>query len=303
AITEHPIPGMIVNLKKMPLLENREVARLESTMQNIADCLIDQFDEALEDPHDAREMLKTFLTFNLRRKTISTTKRERCSEGILLETPEGCFYDFLHNAHDLLTNFCHFDIPSLCSSEEYLQKGPSFIFLYHPALGPLYSIISQKLKRGYLAPHSELQLEIAEIDCEDLQLTGSLKIIAQNIMGNISSDGLIQYGEKNGKCILKRVKVINQGIDTHAKQCYWKNEIIRKQLCEIIIHGNGEFIAEDVTLKGDIRIVVDDGFRVRALQENDEIIFTKEAITFPSWQWDYCLSETQIKLLKTKCIK
>ena len=44
--------------------------------------------------------------------------------------------------------------------EEYLEKGPSFIFLYHPALGPLWDVISQKIRGGAMTPGSELVLEV-----------------------------------------------------------------------------------------------------------------------------------------------
>lgn len=29
--------------------------------------------------------------------------------------------------------------------QDYLERGPGFIFLYHPALGPLWDVISQKV--------------------------------------------------------------------------------------------------------------------------------------------------------------
>ena len=44
--------------------------------------------------------------------------------------------------------------------EQYLEKGPSFIFLYHPALGPLWDIIAQKVRGGALKHGSELVLEV-----------------------------------------------------------------------------------------------------------------------------------------------
>ncbi len=98
AVTHCPIPGMLVNLKKMAFadergtVQEREVARLESTMQNIADCFEQTVDAALP----LKEVsLKTYLTYNHRRKTISTTKKHYQSHSSLLETPEGCFYDQL----------------------------------------------------------------------------------------------------------------------------------------------------------------------------------------------------------------
>lgn len=44
--------------------------------------------------------------------------------------------------------------------QQYLRKGPGFIFLWHPSLGPLWDIIAQKVTGGALAPGSELILEV-----------------------------------------------------------------------------------------------------------------------------------------------
>ena len=46
--------------------------------------------------------------------------------------------------------------------EEYLKRGPGFVFLYHPALGPLWEVIGQKLRGGRLARGAEVLLEVAE---------------------------------------------------------------------------------------------------------------------------------------------
>lgn len=280
AVTKCPIPGMIVNFKT---IQERQVARLESTMQNIADYF-----------QDAKpEELQSFLTYNVRHKTISTIKKAWDGQT-LLETPEGCFYDLLQNAHGLLTHTCAFTLPMLPTPEEYIEKGPSFLFSYHPALGPLYSIIGQKLRRGTFSFLSELQLLIADIDCENLDLQGSLKIEADQIMGNISEDGLICYSNQTGKCTLRHVKVINQGIDRSAKHCYWKNEIQRKEQCEILLHGNAEFIAENVCFEGDMRIEVEAGWRVRASQNEGRLVFTKEKIFEPTWQWSYKFTDEEM---------
>lgn len=280
AVKRCPIPGMIVNFKN-------QVARLESTMQNIADC----FQEAHLDN------LQTFLTYHMRRKTISTTKKA-WDGNLLLETPEGCFYDLLQNAHELLTCYCGFTIPALPTPQEYIEKGPSFLFLYHPALGPLYSIIGQKMRRGVFLPQSEMQLSIAEFDCEDLSLRGSLKITADQVMGDCTGEGLIRYSNQTGKCTLKGVQIVNQGIDTVANQCYWKNEIQRKELCEIILHGNAEFIAQNVRLEGNWRIEVESGWRVRARQEEGRCVLAYEKILEPSWQWTYHFENDMLLLKK-----
>lgn len=44
--------------------------------------------------------------------------------------------------------------------EHFLEKGPDFIFLFHPALGPLWHVIGQKLRGGAINQGSELVLEV-----------------------------------------------------------------------------------------------------------------------------------------------
>ena len=44
--------------------------------------------------------------------------------------------------------------------EQYLEKGPGFIFLFHPALGPMWEVIAQKIRGGALMHGSELVLEV-----------------------------------------------------------------------------------------------------------------------------------------------
>ena len=44
--------------------------------------------------------------------------------------------------------------------EQYLAKGPGFIFLFHPALGPMWDVIAQKIRGGALMHGSELVLEV-----------------------------------------------------------------------------------------------------------------------------------------------
>ncbi len=293
-ITGHcPLPGMIINLKKMCTDEEKEVARLESTMQNIADHFVDSSPEP-----PCEESLKTYLTFNARRKTISTTKKEYIPGGSLLETPEGCFYDLLHNAYDLLVNHCQFNVPSPPEQQDYISRGPSFVFLYHPSLGPLYSIIGQKLRGGTLALHGEIQLDIAEIDAEDLTVDGSLLITAEQSMGHLEN-GLIHYSNQTGKCRLKKVIIQNLGIDRSTTRSYWGNEISRQEACQIVLCGDGEFIAEDVTLAGDMQIIVESGYRVTAVEREGKLHLIHEKKQGASWSWQYHLHESLIQLIQT----
>ncbi len=291
-VEECPIPGMLVNLKKMTFLDvcgavqERQVARLESTMQNIADCFVEEF--APKNDSDLPE-LKTYLTFNHRRKTISTTKKEFQMSSSLSETPEGCYFDHLCNAHELLETHCHFSVPKMRSVEEYLELGGAFDFVYHPALGPFYGIIAQKLRGGVIVEGSEWILEIAEIDVEGLFLDGCLKIVAERVMGyrDLDCDGALMYSERVGRCVLSHVTIRTEKRERGSPDRYWKGGGERKEVCEIVLQGESEFIARDVVFEGNMQIVVEDGMRVTASMHEGALQFHKERIAEGRALWKY----------------
>lgn len=290
AVEESPFPGVVINPKKMTYrrddeLIEEEVARLESTMQNIADCFVQSFSCPLP-KGKRRQVMRTFLTFNERRKTISTVKREYVEGGPLNETPEGCFLDLQENARELLLDFCKMQLTA--KGEDLFIP---FLFFYHPALGPLYSIIAQKVSGGKIAQGSELRLEIAEAEIRGLDLDGSLIVQADSPMGHQEETATLSYSEKAGKCVLKNVRVRNRGIDWDAKNTFWKEEITRKEECRIVIRGSGEFYAEDVTFEGPLSIVVEDGVRVTAQSIGGKPHFIRQRISRPTWFWNYTLTE------------
>ncbi len=301
AVKKCPIPGILVNLKKMTYhtgtgqKKEEEIARLESTMQNIADFFTEEFELPLQ--KGERGNLGTYLTYNKRRKTISTAKRAFTLGSSLVETPEGCFLDILNNGRELLLE-CQMETPEENDSSLFFTRGPSFIFLYHPALGPLYSVIQQKIRGGRISPTSELQLHIAELDISNLDLQGSLLIHADAVMGDTNAQGLLTYSSNTGKCTLKNVTVRNKGIDFDMPNVYWKNEIARQESCHIIVRGRSEFYAENITLPGDFFIEVEDGMRVTAFQKGEEIEFVKEPLGDVSWVWDYQVESDYTILLK-----
>lgn len=289
-----PIPGLMVNMKtKVPVQnEHGEVhelacGRLESMMQNIADSITKTFSKPISIEEQAQ--LPTFVLYNQRKKTLSTTKNAFKEGKPIQDTPEVCFYDFQTNAWDLLVNECGMKVPIQNTLESYIELGPNTIFLYHPALGPLYSIISQKIKGGSLAEKGEIQLEIAELMMQNVNVDGSLLIQASAIMGQKNSQGLIIYNSEDcGKCYLKNVSIINKGIDREKTNKYWSNDIIRKEALTILIEGNGEFHAENIKFDGNHMILVPDGYKITARQIPDEKIeFHKEKIVKPNAGWKY----------------
>lgn len=275
-IREKPLPGLHLNVKmRVPFLsptgERSEVegGRLESMMQNISD--------SLKSPPG--ESLPTFVTYNERIKTISVAKKQAQKNQSLLETPEGAFEDLQRNAHDLLKNYCGVDL------------RPSTLFLYHPALGPCYNIVRQKIRGGIFGEKSELQLEITELLLDQLELEGSLLIEAENGCGHRENQ-ILRYSSMMGKCRLKNVKVRNRGIDYHVGNIYWKNQIRRQEALKIILQGCGEFEAEGAIFTGAQTFVVPD--KERWVVRGDEL--TKEKIEGPTWRWNYSWEEGQILL-------
>jgi UTP---glucose-1-phosphate uridylyltransferase len=282
AVKKHPFPGLLVNFRKAAHYHAKggkeELARLETTMQNIADVI------------DANA---SYLTFNERRKTISTTKRKSSVSASMLETPEGCYYDYMLNASELLETHCHFTLPTMPDEEVFLEKGPSFLFSFHPALGPLYSIIGQKIQGGHLYEGSELQLEIADLELKNLELRGSLLIHAQRVMGHVDEEGHLQYSDFTGQCSLKNVRVENRGIDWEKDHLFWKHEIKRTAALKIVLHGHSQFVAEDVTIHGDLTLEVPHGMRMSAKEERGRVIFITEPIESKGPLWDYKVSKDQ----------
>ncbi len=294
ALQNSPLPGMLVNMKKVQVLSQEgkiveeDVARLESTMQNVADSFQKHSKTRLSS--EEFSSLDSYITFNKRQKTISATKKEFALGSSLLETPEGCFSDVLANTRDLLEEHCQFHLPPLKGGSENFAS-PSFLFYYHPALGPMYSTIGKKLRKGTIQEKSELRLQIAECDIENISVEGSLCIHAERVMGEVDEAGVLRYSDRVGRCTLKNVVVVNRGIDYSRDNVFWKPLLHRLECCHISLKGSSEFHAENVTLTGDLRIVVEDGWKVVAKQENGQLHLIKERLDHPSWRWVYRFDE------------
>ena len=295
---QHPLPGMLINMKTTAHSLNHlgecqpvEAGRLETTMQNIADYITDYYPRRLK--KDEFSQLQSFITFNERRKTISVTKASFLPGKEMHGTPVGCFYEIHQNHEELLSKYCRMAIPPLGTEHKYLEKGPAFLFFYHPALGPLYSVIGQKIRGGKMHEGAELQLEISEVELENLNLEGSLLINATNSLG-LSGQA---YSHQGGKCTLKNVQVQNKGIKRDAANVYWKNQIEREESLHIILHGNGEFYAEGVVFKGAKTFEVPAG-HVMTISPKLEVTLTplKQA----NWYWEYQFTEEDRVQLKKK---
>lgn len=286
------IPGLMINMKSKAKcyeegqIKERPVVRLESTMQNIADYIIDHSPKQLV--KGQRGDLRTFLIYNERRKTISVVKQAYHSGQSIVGTPEGCFYELMQNYFDLLTTFCGMEMPPIQNESEYLAEGPSYVVLFHPSLGPLYSVIGQKISQGRIGRGSELILEISEANIINLDLEGSLVIEADAIFGKKDARGVFIYdAEQAGKCTLINVKVRNSGIEPVGASEAWKCKGKRRESLQITLHGNAEFFAENVVLEGNIHFEVPAGQKLVVYMQGSEIAWHCEKIQKATWQWSY----------------
>ncbi|GAB4186333.1 MAG: hypothetical protein Tsb0015_04040 [Simkaniaceae bacterium] len=280
-----PYPNLIINFKMGQYQDlsgkkmHGDLARIESTMQNIAEAKV------------FNERGATYLTYNKREKTISAVKKHKTEENSLLETIEGGFFDYLKNAAALLGMHCNFLLPGASFETEDEIRNPPFLFIYHPSLGPFYSIIAQKLKNGEITKGSELQLEITEIFADNLQVDGSLLIKAHQVMGHYDQN-LLVYSENTGKCILENVSVKNKGIDYLADNIFWKNQIKRLESLTISLEGNSLFIAKNVCFSGNEKIIVPHGKKMTACQEEGKVVYHLEDLA-PEEKilWEYDVDE------------
>jgi hypothetical protein len=294
--TEAILPGMILNLNKEIVHvnvdtgteESVQAGRLECTMQNLADTFAEGI--SMEDENCAN--LPTFLVYGPRRKVTSSAKRKRKPGSLKIhQTPDGSFYDLQQNAKEML-ELCGMDVPQVGSVEEYLEKGPGFIFLFHPALGPLWEVIAQKIHGGKMHEKSEMQLEIAEASITNVEVDGSLIVTSDSIMGELVGGKLMYDREKCGRILLDNVKVENVGIDyDNPHNVFWRHRVARKEMCHIHLKGRSEFEARDVTLAGNKEYIVPDGYRmtVRSGANGEPCVELVTLGNSPSWMHVYSI--------------
>ena len=257
-----PFPGKMLNFRLDQSFggEPQKLARLETMMQNISEHFV----------FSKGDKNKVFVAKGARNKTISCTKKLSQQKALELETPEQCLNDMMEGSRELLEQFCSSTLPI---------KDPgvtNFLFSYHKALGPLYSIIGQKIGRLHLKKGAEVRLDIADIYLEKCFVQGSLLIQSAQVMGHLNS-GVRTYSDKTGSCILEDVKIVNRGAD--FSQNLWSDSFVRDESVEIVLEGHSRFIARSVEFLGKVKIVVPDGVEMEALHGLDgKIIFKQSSI-------------------------
>ncbi|KAL8520290.1 hypothetical protein ACS0TY_011002 [Phlomoides rotata] len=271
--TESSLPGMVLNVKKpityidqFGMKHSVLGGRLECTMQNIADNFTNLYSSRCY--NGVEDDLDTFIVYNERRKVTSSAKKSRKhAHKSMQQTPDGALLDILRNAYDLLSH-CDVKIPKIEGNEEYVNSGPPYLILLHPALGPLWEVTRQKFLGGSIAKGSELQIEVAEFLWRNVQLDGSLIILAENVVGstrtNELDEAILQYGRSCARCKLENVKVLNDGINWNSGyNLYWKHDVQRFEALKVVLHGNAEFEAKDVVIQGNYVFDVPDGYKLQ----------------------------------------
>jgi hypothetical protein len=284
-IIERPYPGALINFKPLEIKKNRQkiiAGRLETTMQNIADVFVERHKTPLKPPF---KLSKVYVTHNDRIKTISTVKRAYIQNNKYLETPEKCFYDYICNAYDLLKNYCGFKLAKVQCFEIFNHLLPPFLLSYHPALGPLYNLIAKKLQKGSLEGHSELVLEIAELNCFRLNLNGSFRIFASDL---------------SSKCVLENVSVKNKGINYKLMKNLWKGDFSYLEKCDIFLGKNSTLIAKDLTILNEQTFVVPDNKKVEIVAENKKFVLKETDKDFKNCYYFSRNDEIEIMAEKKK---
>ncbi|KAL4576122.1 hypothetical protein LXL04_012211 [Taraxacum kok-saghyz] len=304
---ETSLPGMVLNVKKtINFMDQFGVqhgvagGRLECTMQNIADNLVNSFSSQCFE--GVEEMLDTYIVYNHRRKVTSSAKKKRKPADMSLhQTPDGALLDIIRNAYDLLS-YCDIKLPEIESNDKYANSGPPYLILLHPALGPLWEVTRQKCHGGSISNGSELQIEASEFLWRNVELDGSLLVIAENVMGSQidkNHESILQYGYRCARCKLENVKIRNKGINWNSdKNLYWKHDVERFELVKVILHGNAEFEAVDVNIEGNHVFEVPDGYKLRVTSGSSGLSVDLNPIKKDtgSWFWKYTLNGGHIQL-------
>lgn len=305
------LPGLVLNIKKPIMFADQfgiqhrvSGGRLECTMQNIADNFFSTYSSPCSE--GVEDLLDTFIVYNERRKVTSSAKKKRKNmDSSLHQTPDGALLDILRNAHDILSK-CDINIPLIEGNDKYVDSGPPFLIFLHPALGPLWEVTRQKFHGGSISEGSELQIEVAEFLWRNVQLDGSMIIVAENILGTTkvdeSGEAIVQYGLRCGRCKLQNVEVQNEGIDWGSDDnTYWMHDVHRCESLKIVLHGNAEFEATDVVIKGNHIFEVPNGYKLKITSGNSGLAvecnpIEEHLMNCGSWCWNYNINGSYVQL-------
>jgi UTP---glucose-1-phosphate uridylyltransferase len=267
---------------KTPVGGGKYGARLESSMQNVADSLTSRLSMATQTKVDD---LATFLLLGDRKKMKSEIKSAPQPGRTPLTTPPSGLYDWNTAMRQLFTE-CRIIVPAAQSLEEFLRNGPSVLLSIHPAMGPFWDVIAQKISGGRFAEGSEVELEIAELSCKELAVDGSFRLIADTVTGPVKETEGRSFTDKVGRAKLSHLTVINTGVKNRDPRAVLNGTIDRSESCQIRLEGFSELVAEDVTIRGNFHLTVPNGKRAILTQVPSGGVATRfEDISTPGWTY------------------
>jgi len=311
-----------------PPLTTVRAGRLECTMQALADHLPCPAEAGTAAPADLGSdpagaaalaaSLPTFAIHAARRQVTSSAKRaaapgaDLADPAALAQTPEGAAADAAANGVALLRS-CGVAVPPGADAPGAAGGPAGVSFHWHPALGPLWSVVAQKVRGGSAAPGSELVLDVAEACLTGLRLDGSLLVAADCPLGHwrLAGEGedgkgddsgdpspRLSYSSRCGRVRLSGVTVTNAGVDwDHPASQAWSRRLVRVEAAVITLHGQAEFEAAGCVLAGDLRFEVPPGYRMTVTPDPSSPggglrrVLTRLPRAAgggraPSWEWD-----------------
>ena len=235
AVKKNPYPGSLLNFKTK---DSKSKARLELTMQNIAEEFIDS---AMNEKEEHKDV---FLVLQERSKAISTIKKLKNENLEELETPKRALFDLSLQIDLLLRKQCSFVLPEFSKSLDDFFKSPPYLFFYHPVLGPTFKEIVKKLKNWQIGKGAYISLEIAQFFGQNVGLNGGLEVISKEFY--------------TSSCRLENVAIFNRGVCNELTDVGYLNFEKKAQAMKIILGKNSHFIAKNCTFEGVHEIIVAD---------------------------------------------
>lgn len=304
SVDRNPFPGLLVNLKSDVEIQHPEkgrvvkrAARLESTMQNISDSFsleeVTPTGKGLSSS-EIKEHLPSFIQLYQRHKILSVTKRlYDSSRGIAYETPVSFLYDWIVSTRHLLESECRSRLPVGKTFEEFCASGPEFLFTFHPALGPLWNVIGQKIRNLTFHESSQVHISLSEVYIRSFEVNGVFKLEGSAITKNsmmINGHGRHHDRECLSRAYINNVRIRNKGVDTSSSSLlnYVHGTCQYSESCSIVLEGFSEVHIENVTIDGGFSLSVPNGMRAVVEQANDgtvEVLWSRLDSHTPSWTY------------------
>lgn len=244
AVEKVPYPGTLLNFKSN---QQNPTARLELTMQNIAEGFLDPMLDCLQ------EHQSVFLVMQERSKAISTIKKLKNDLKEQNETPLKAFYDYHRMTEQMLIKNCFSKVPKEIENFEEFIKNPNFFFFYHKMLGPLFDEIAKKIQYLVIKQHAYIDIQLAECKLNEVTIEGALIIE--------SSESIEQIPQQlQPCCFLENVTVNNLGVDLLKWSPFLQKGTSFQEVLKITLSKNSRFFAKNRVFTANKTYVVPENY-------------------------------------------